>query len=46
MPRLSGADQPLALDPELESSMFRDPRAVLALLVFCAAIAWTMVLLT
>ena len=31
---------------ELEPSMFRDPRAVLALLVFCAAFAWTMVLLT
>jgi hypothetical protein len=30
----------------LESLMLRDPRAVLALLVFCAAIAWTMVLLT
>jgi hypothetical protein len=30
----------------LDSSMFRDPGAVLALLVLCAAIAWTMVLLT
>jgi hypothetical protein len=46
MPSLSEADRPLVLDSELESSMFRDPRAVLALLVFCAVIAWTVVLLT
>jgi hypothetical protein len=38
---LSEADRPLVLDSEFESSMFRDPRAVLALLVFCAVIAWT-----
>jgi hypothetical protein len=46
MPSLSEADRPLVLDSELESSMFRDPRAVLALLVFCAVIARTVVLLT